>query len=531
MNLIALVRQIFFPRILFLILLSISAVVLLFSTNALAQDYQKVDLSLSPQTQTVSANQSFSLDVEIDGKANKVSAASFEINFDPEFLEVKSINPRNYLPTILVPTHTDNINGKITATLGATVNNPPSGVGQLMTIEFKSLKNTSQPTKIIINPNSAVAVIEESANMIGQITNSSITIGGGTSSVIKTASFELTGPETSPKVNQEFPIVLRTTSSVDEANLFSAQINFDKEYLEVSRIETGNSFVTQWVSKDFDNNSGLLKIVGGVPNPGFKTPELGSDLATIIFKPKKSGSSLLTFSDASAIYRNSDNADILSLKTPLLLEVSPSATPTPSPTPTATPVTTPTPTPTPTATPTPTPSPCTINGATWATSGPVTEGKIVSLTINGSGDCHGKQINITVKEDDGVLGSQNVKANPVSATFSGTSAQTSWVSEYQPDGVFGVWDPAEYFFNAQIAGSNTIFKSTNRLTVTKLLAGQNPKGDGDNDGVVNLKDLSILFTNWNNQNFPLNLDINDDGKLNSFDFSGLLQLLKTSGAI
>ena len=131
---------------------------------------------------------------------------------------------------------------------------------------------------------------------------------------------------------------------------------------------------------------------------------------------------------------------------------------------------------------------------------------------------------IQVKEDDGILGSQNATTNPSNAVFSGTTASTSWISEYQVDGIFGVWDPSEYFFNAQL-GTQT-FKSSNRVTVTKLLAGQSPKGDGDFDGKVNLKDLSIMFTNWNkNSNFPFNLDMNDDGSINTFDFSALTQLL------
>ena len=138
----------------------------------------------------------------------------------------------------------------------------------------------------------------------------------------------------------------------------------------------------------------------------------------------------------------------------------------------------------------------------------------------GSGNCSGKKVNINIKEDDWLLGVKNVSINPQSATFSNDTAQTSWVAEYQQDGIYGVWDPPEYFFEAQISGNSEKTKSSNYLLVTKLLAGQSSKGDGDYDGKTDLKDLSILFTHWNkNKNFPINLDINDDSLINSFDLS------------
>ncbi len=51
-------------------------------------------------------------------------------------------------------------------------------------------------------------------------------------------------------------------------------------------------------------------------------------------------------------------------------------------------------------------------------------------------------------------------------------------------------------------------------------------------GKVDFVDLSILMTNWNKNNaFPDELDYNEDGTINTFDFSGLVQLLFLGGLI
>src|SRR4051812_31296553 len=52
-----------------------------------------VDLSIVPGSLTVSANQTFSVDLAIDAKTNQVSAADLEIDFDPQFLQVQSVTP------------------------------------------------------------------------------------------------------------------------------------------------------------------------------------------------------------------------------------------------------------------------------------------------------------------------------------------------------------------------------------------------------------------------------------------------------
>lgn len=66
------------------------------------------------------------------------------------------------------------------------------------------------------------------------------------------------------------------------------------------------------------------------------------------------------------------------------------------------------------------------------------------------------------------------------------------------------------------------------------LPGQ--KGDGNRDGKINLVDTSVLLSDWmkeSNQssNFRTGIDMNDDGVINTFDFSLHRQLLIQLGVI
>lgn len=57
-------------------------------------------------------------------------------------------------------------------------------------------------------------------------------------------------------------------------------------------------------------------------------------------------------------------------------------------------------------------------------------------------------------------------------------------------------------------------------------------GDGNNDGKVNLADLSILLSNFNKTSgFPQPIDLNGDGRINSIDYSLMVQILIKAGVI
>ena len=83
------------------------------------------------------------------------------------------------------------------------------------------------------------------------------------------------------------------------------------------------SFIKNWVEREFDNSEGTISIVGGVPTPGFQT-ETGADsakMATIYFTAKAEGNAKISLTEESAIYRDSDNVNILQIKRDLMVNI------------------------------------------------------------------------------------------------------------------------------------------------------------------------------------------------------------------
>ncbi|MBI2596058.1 hypothetical protein HYW46_04985 [Candidatus Daviesbacteria bacterium] len=123
------------------------------------------------------------------------------------------------------------------------------------------------------------------------------------------------------QADEEFSVKVLARSKNDASNLFVAELNFSKDIFKVKGINTGDSFVRFWADNFFDNETGKINLVGGIPNPGFKTQGKGGLLAVIIFKPKKTGEGSISFDKNSAIFRNSDNKDILEEKSGIQITI------------------------------------------------------------------------------------------------------------------------------------------------------------------------------------------------------------------
>lgn len=157
-------------------------------------------------------------------------------------------------------------------------------------------------------------------------------------------SFILLGPDKKPELGEEFSVKLLARSDTESANLFAVNINFPKDLMEVKEIKTEVSFIKNWVEDFYDNTKGEMFLSGGIPSPGYKT-EAGKDsplMATLIFKAKAAGRGTLSFADSSAIYSNNNNANILTTKNSLEMDIGsgpvpqPTATSKPSPSSTGT---------------------------------------------------------------------------------------------------------------------------------------------------------------------------------------------------
>jgi hypothetical protein len=352
------------------------------------------------------------------------------------------------------------------------------------------------------------------------------------------------GTSSSFNVGSQFPVQLVAKTDTDAANLFTAKIKFDPTKLKIVSIDTNNSFVTNWVEEFYSNTTGTISLTGGVPTPGYKTTGQFALMATINFQALAPvTNTIISFDNNSAIFRDADNVNILATKTNASLSVVASSS-TPVPTPSATPVASSVPTSQPTTSTTPPPVPdtvaCSLTSASWSSNQSVPQGTLLTLTVTGTGDCSGKQVSFEVRENDSLLEGgvdEDARTQPANATFNGTTASTTWTSEYAVDGLFGMFDPSEYFFNATIVGDTQVLRSTNPLVSVTQLATSILYGDGNRDGIVDLVDLSLLFSNYCasttncKTSIPTYIDFNSDNLINVFDFSQMRNTLIQKGII
>lgn len=532
-----------------------------------------VDLEVVPNTVNIEKGKTFLVNVAIDAKTEQPTAMELGIKYNPQNLQLVTVARSSFFAKDLVAPQISTSSGTIALTYAQEVNAYKSGTGSVAALEFKALNTTTTASQITIDPATThVAALNQTGDMVGSLTNSDVTVTDP-QAVTKTAEFTLTPASGSVNVGAEMPIQVRVKNAVENANLFSAKINFDPNKLSVSRIDTTGSFITQWVSSptSFDNATGTISVVGGVPTPGYKGTTTPSLMATVYFTGKAAGSAFAFFDGTSTVFRNSDNANILLSSVGGTYTVAAVAQPSPSPVVSPSPVASPVPSPiaspsvvpsasvapsaapspspvaspsvvasasvapSPVASPSPIAATCDISSATWvASSNPILEKKLVNLNVTGTGTCAGKTVSFNIFEDDGALGTDPVNNQPPSAKFDTNNQATgSWLAEFQPDGYFGINNPPEYYFNALVQGGTAAVKSANPLLqVTELAAGQFVKGDSNRDNKVDLVDLSIMLSNWNKtQDLIDELDTNDDGVINTFDFAGMVQLLKLSGIV
>ncbi len=134
------------------------------------------------------------------------------------------------------------------------------------------------------------------------------------------ASFILSIDSREVSAGQKFSVDLLVRTGSDSANLFVAKLEFPPEELEVSSIIT-DYFIQNWAERGFDNDEGIVSLVGGVPNPGFLTEGTLAKMATIEFIAKAKGEVSITFDEESEVYRNLDNVNILQIKKDLSIAI------------------------------------------------------------------------------------------------------------------------------------------------------------------------------------------------------------------
>lgn len=115
-------------------------------------------------------------------------------------------------------------------------------------------------------------------------------------------------------LGKEFYFDINTSTISTPINVAQADIEFDKNLLEVRSIDISNSFATIFTQKDFSNKEGWIRIVGGLPNPGF----LGDYglFARVYFYPKTTGVGKITFLPTSKMFANDGHGTNILVKFP-----------------------------------------------------------------------------------------------------------------------------------------------------------------------------------------------------------------------
>lgn len=109
-----------------------------------------VDLVFQPSQVSTQAGKNFTLDVFANSKDVKITGVNLTFNYDSQFLQLKSITPKQFLPKILVEPKISS--GSASISLGPAGSEGITGNGILASLVFKAIKPTdSLPTEISID--------------------------------------------------------------------------------------------------------------------------------------------------------------------------------------------------------------------------------------------------------------------------------------------------------------------------------------------------------------------------------------------
>jgi hypothetical protein len=103
-------------------------------------------------------------------------------------------------------------------------------------------------------------------------------------------------------VGEKFQVNLNISSPETSVNVIDGTITYDKNKIEIEKVEMTNSILSLWVKEPvFNNETGELSFSGGIPN-GF----IGKDgkVIEIFFTAKKEGETRIGFKDIFSVFAN-----------------------------------------------------------------------------------------------------------------------------------------------------------------------------------------------------------------------------------
>ncbi|MHB8107233.1 MAG: stalk domain-containing protein [Candidatus Cryosericum sp.] len=123
------------------------------------------------------------------------------------------------------------------------------------------------------------------------------------------------------RIGQSFHVSVLVDTGGEVINAVEADLTFPASLLEVTSVDASSgSFLPIVVEKSYNNTSGHIRIVGGVPTPGFTS---GSGrVAGITFRARTAGLAKVSFDGTSKLMRNDDNINVLAATSSGLFTIS-----------------------------------------------------------------------------------------------------------------------------------------------------------------------------------------------------------------
>ncbi|HRH26294.1 MAG TPA: cohesin domain-containing protein [Candidatus Paceibacterota bacterium] len=134
----------------------------------------------------------------------------------------------------------------------------------------------------------------------------------GISTIAEAASLSVVPVSTQVAVGNIVQVKIVIGTNNKAINNAEGVIQYPTDLLEVQSVSKNPSVFTLWVEEPFANGNGTISFNGGIPNPGY-TGE-GGNVASIIFKAKKSGTASILISEGAVRENDGLGTDILAQK-------------------------------------------------------------------------------------------------------------------------------------------------------------------------------------------------------------------------
>lgn len=104
------------------------------------------------------------------------------------------------------------------------------------------------------------------------------------------------------RLGEIFPLKIEIVGIRTAVNAVQADIGFEKDNLEVVEVSTEGSFANIFIQKEINNDTGFVRLTGGLPNPGFQGDK--GLFGTVFFKGKTPGVVQIKFLPSSMALAN-----------------------------------------------------------------------------------------------------------------------------------------------------------------------------------------------------------------------------------